>query len=93
MIKSAIGQSFRLTGRAVRTCLIAAGLLTWSLAALSQSQEEDLRVTVKSGDTFGGILKRELQSLDAWSEVARFNELESQIKSDRVKCLSFLQRF
>ena len=82
MIKSAIGQSFRLTGRAVRTCLIAAGLLTWSLAALSQSQEEDLRVTVKSGDTFGGILKRELQSLDAWGEVARFNELE---KPDQIR--------
>ena len=80
MIKSAIGQSFRLTGRAVRTCLIAAGLLTWSVAALSQSQEEDLRVTVKSGDTFGGILKRELQSLDAWGEVARYNELETPDK-------------
>ena len=82
MIKSAIRQSFRLTGRAVRMSLIAAGLLTWSVAALSQSNEEDRRVTVKSGDTFGGILKRELQSLDAWGEVARYNELE---KPDQIR--------
>jgi len=78
MIRSAFSQCIRLTGRTTQTCLIAAGLLTWSVAALSQSSgEEDLHITVKTGDTFSGILKRELQSLDAWSDVAKYNKLES----------------
>lgn len=62
-----------------RSCIVAAGLCV-SSAIFAQSETEnfqDLRVTVESGDTFSGILSRELKSLDAWGDVARYNKLGS----------------
>ena len=82
MIKSAINQSIRLGS--TRSCLIGAGLLSLSVAALGQTTGQtddaqdgvkDLNVTVQSGDTLTGILSRELKSLDAWGEVAEYNKL------------------
>jgi len=82
IIRCAISRSISLAGKATRTCLIAAGLLGWSMSVHAQSDSaqdgiQDLRITVESGDTFTGILSRELQSLDAWGEVASYNKLLS----------------
>jgi len=66
----------------IATSVWLAGLLcasSYSYAEMSDFSDtiEDLSVTVVAGDTYGGILSRELQSLDAWSEVANYNKLES----------------
>ena len=43
----------------------------------TQSAVQDLHITVESGDTFSGIVTRELNSYDAWGEIARYNKLDS----------------
>lgn len=71
--------------RPVRVCVFAVGLAFTSLAFTSNgyaqnipgNDEDDLLITVESGDTFSGIVSRELNSLDAWGEVARYNKLAS----------------
>jgi len=64
----------------VRSCVVAAGLFA-SSAAIAQGTTEaeiqDLLITVESGDTFSGIISRELKSLDAWGEIAKYNKLGS----------------
>jgi len=81
----AIHSSVLATGLA--TGLVAS--LFVSSAALSQSNTntaepdktkaaiQDLRITVQPGDTFSGIVTREMKSYDAWGEIARYNKLES----------------
>lgn len=78
MIKSSLCEKAGFTSRALRACAIAAGI-TASVSVYAQSSDgvEDLHVTVESGDTFTGIVTRELIDLDAWGDVARFNKLES----------------
>jgi len=75
-------QSVPRFNRRLLTSLSLASLLfvpSYSNAELTDFSDDikDLEVTVESGDTFGGILSRELQSLDAWSEVANYNKLET----------------
>lgn len=43
----------------------------------TSTEFQDLPITVRSGDTFSAILSRELNSLDAWSDVAKYNKLQS----------------
>lgn len=87
MIISALGQSARLAGNVARISALAAGL--FATVAFSQSADQsggqtgktaefqDLSITVETGDTFSDIISRELNSLDAWGEIARYNKLES----------------
>ncbi len=41
----------------------------------SKSKDRDLQVVVEPGDTLTAIVRRELESLDAWQQVADYNEL------------------
>lgn len=83
MIKSALRERAIGTGRALRACAIAAGITLCVTPVYAQSDSqaddgvEDLYITIEAGDTFTGIVSRELIGLDAWGDVARFNKLES----------------
>jgi len=85
MINSAPTQTTRLPRCTVRSAVLAVGLCTavlFSQSVLAQSSSTvtatgDMSITVEPGDTFSSIVARELKSLDAWGEIARYNELES----------------
>ena len=75
-------QSRRLTAGFVTAAglILASGMFasaTWAQSADETSEFQDLPITVQSGDTFSAILARELNSLDAWGDVARYNKLQS----------------
>ena len=89
MINCALGQSTSPIGLITRISVLAAGLFVSGLfvsnvfaqvdqkASLKTTEFQDLPVTVESGDTFSSIISRELNSLDAWGEIARYNKLDS----------------
>ena len=83
MILSTRLDKARFTDRAACLSILVAGLIT-STAVFAQSDtdetktaDEDLYITVESGDTFSDIVTREMRSYDAWGEIARYNKLES----------------
>lgn len=77
MIKSALRLDARRAGSASRSLILLAMLGSATAIAQSETTLKDRHITVESGDTFSGILSRELQSLDAWGDVARYNKLAS----------------
>lgn len=90
MIKCAHGQKCRSLGlvakKSVLAGSLAVGLMIASFADAQSSDGQsgnkatdfqDLSIIVESGDTFSSIVARELKSLDAWGEVARYNKLAS----------------
>ncbi len=79
MNKHLIRDNAAFLSRAIRFGLFGTGLTLVSavVAAQTINDSEDLHITIESGDTFTGIVSRELIALDAWGEVARYNKLES----------------
>ena len=81
MISSTRREKNRPTCRATYISVLVAGLLA-STAVVAQSNTtptdvQDLHITVEPGDTFSDIVTRELNSYDAWGEIARYNKLDS----------------
>jgi len=83
MNKNALCDNAFSRGHRLLSYFIAGSLALCSLVAYSQTDSsaedgiQDLAITVESGDTFTGIITRELKSLDAWGTVARHNNLDS----------------
>ncbi len=81
MIHSAPSRSAQSVRLIARSSFLAAAVLAFSSLAYAQGDIEDglkdIEVTIKAGETFSGILSRELNSLDAWGEVVKHNKLES----------------
>ena len=79
MIKKSVSDSLYCAGKCFHIPVILAAVLAWPTLSYAQSDDgiKDLTVTVESGDTFSEIISRELQSLDAWQEVADHNKLKA----------------
>ena len=79
MIKKSLSDSLCCAGKPVQLFVILAGLIVWPVFSHAQSDDgiTDITVTVESGDTFSEIITRELQTLDAWQEVAEHNKLSA----------------
>ena len=79
MIKKSVSDSQCFAGKSFQLSVILAVIIAWPTYSHAQPDDgiTDLTVTVESGDTFSQIISRELQSLDAWQEVADHNKLNA----------------